>query len=226
MVEKEINSMSTSRKLIVLLIVSLIAALAVSAVSAKSNIPPNVNVSQRAGNESEEAITVNPTNPKNIVMFTNIAEGVNGMFLATSFDGGQSWSKRIVGEGTDVFGNTCCDPSLSFDEYGNLFMTYLYNVENTVPVALRTNGGLTFSVIAQIGAPSGLAKTKAARSERGLFRFVYQPTIISGHGEVWVIFNPGGPTFATGAAVPRLGPGGSFLAGEVVPGTINCTYVD
>ncbi len=218
--------MSTSRKLIVLLVVSLIAALAASAVSAKSSIPPNVNVSQRAGNESEEAIAVNPTNPKNIVMFTNIAEGVNGMFLATSFDGGQTWSKHIVGEGTDVFGDTCCDPSLSFDEYGNLFMTYLYNVENTVPVALSTNGGLTFSVIAQIGAPSGLAKTKAARSERGLFRFVDQPTIISGHGEVWVIFNAGGPMFATGAPVTGLGQVGSFFAGEVVPGTNNCTYGD
>src|SRR5689334_188907 len=159
--------MSTSRKLIVLLIVSLITALAVSAVSAKSSIPPNVNVSQRVGNESEEAIAVNPTNPNNIVIFTNIAEGANGMLLATSFDGGKTWNKRIIGEGNDVFGDTCCDPSLSFDEYGNLFMTYLYNVDNVVPVALSTDGGLTFTVIAKIGAPASLVTTKAARAERG-----------------------------------------------------------
>ena len=44
--------------------------------------PPNVDVSRRAGNESEVAIAVNPTNPNNIVMFANIAEGVAGMFLA------------------------------------------------------------------------------------------------------------------------------------------------
>ncbi|HXD10417.1 MAG TPA: sialidase family protein, partial [Anaerolineales bacterium] len=218
--------MSTSRNLTVLLIVSMIAASAVSVVSAKSSIPQNVNVSQRAGNESEEAIAVNPTNPNNIVIFTNIAEGVNGMFLATSFDGGRTWNKRIVGEGNDVFGDTCCDPSLSFDEYGNLFMTYLYNVDNLVPVALSTDGGLTFSVIANIGSPAGLAQTKGARSERGLFRFVDQPTIISGHGEVWVIFNAGGPMFATGAPVTGLGQVGSFFAGEVAPGTNNCTYGD
>ena len=198
----------------------------ISAANAKSSTPQNVNVSQRLGNESEEAIAVNPTNPKNIVIFTNIAEGVNGMFLAVTFDGGQTWNRRIVGEGNDIFGDTCCDPSLSFDEYGNLFMTYLYNVENVVPVALSTDGGLTFSVIAKIAEPAGLAKTKAARAERGLFRFVDQPTIISGHGEVWVIFNAGGPMFATGAPVTGLGQVGSFFAGEVVPGTNNCTYGD
>ena len=194
--------------------------------SAKSSIPQNVDVSQRLGNESEEAIAVNPTNPNNIVIFTNIAEGRAGMFLAVTFDGGKKWSRRIVGEGNDVFGDTCCDPSLSFDEYGNLFMTYLYNVENTVPIALSTDGGLTFSVIAKIAQPAGLATTKAARDERGLFRYVDQPTIISGHGEVWVIFNAGGPMFATGAPVTGLGQVGSFFAGEVAPGTNNCTYGD
>ncbi len=216
----------------ILRVVSLIAittALAgspIGAANAKSSTPQNVNVSQRLGNESEEAVAVNPTNPKNIVIFTNIAEGVNGMFLAVTFDGGQTWNRRIVGEGNDVFGDTCCDPSLSFDEYGNLFMTYLYNVDNVVPVALSTDGGLSFNVIAKIGAPASLATTKAARDERGLFRFVDQPTIIAGHGEVWVIFNAGGPMFATGAPVTGLGQVGSFFAGEVVPGTNNCTYGD
>ena len=131
-------------------------ALSGSATSPKSSTPQNVDVSQRLGNESEEAIAVNPTNPNNIVIFTNIAEGANGMFLAVSFNGGQTWSRRIVGEGNDVFGDTCCDPSLSFDEYGNLFMTYLYNTVNTVPVALSTDGGLTFKVIANIAEQASI----------------------------------------------------------------------
>src|SRR5919205_1116906 len=103
----------------------LVIALAVLALSTGANptaagspTPQNVDVSQRHGNESEEAIAVNPTNPNNIVIFTNIAEGTNGMFLATSFDGGLTWNRRIVGQGNDVFGDTCCDPSLTFDEYG------------------------------------------------------------------------------------------------------------
>src|SRR5918911_371178 len=105
----------------------LVIALALLALSISANptaasgpTPLNVDVSQRHGNESEEAIAVNPTNPNNIVIFTNIAEGVNGMFLAVSFDGGITWNRRIVGEGNDVFGDTCCDPSVAFDEYGNL----------------------------------------------------------------------------------------------------------
>ena len=80
--------MFRSRTLVILLVVTMIASLSVSVASAQSSTPPNVNVSQRAGNESEEAIAVNPTNPQNIVIFTNIAEGINGMFLAVSFDGG------------------------------------------------------------------------------------------------------------------------------------------
>jgi hypothetical protein len=143
----------------VIAIVAMLVVFLGGAASAKRTTPQNVDVSKRSGNESEEAIAVNPTNPNNIVIFTNIAEGVNGMFLATSFDGGKTWNKRIVGEGNDVFGDTCCDPSLSFDEYGNLFMTYLYNVDNVVPVALSTDGGLSFSVIANIGAPASLANT-------------------------------------------------------------------
>src|SRR5215510_3941710 len=209
-----------------LLIAVTLVVFSVGVVNAKSSTPQNVDVSQRVGNESEEAIAVNPTNPNNIVIFTNIAEGVNGIFLANIFDRGKTWNKRIVGEGNDVFGDTCCDPSLSFDEYGNLFMTYLYNVDNVVPVALSTDGGLSFSVIATIGAPASLANTKAARDERGLFRFVDQPTIIAGHGEVWVIFNAGGPMFATGAPVTGLGQVGTFFAGEIAPGTNNCTYGD
>ena len=61
--------------------------------------------------------------------------------------------RRIIGD-DDNLKDACCDPSLSFDEYGNLFMTYLYNVENRVPVALSTDGGLTFHVIAKIAKPA------------------------------------------------------------------------
>jgi len=214
-------------------IVTLIVLLALSAVgkaSAKNSlnapVPPNVDVSQRAGNESEEAIAVNPTNPNNIVIFTNIAEGTNGMFLAVSFDGGQTWSTDIVGD-NDNLGDTCCDPSLSFDEYGNLFMTYLYNVGNFVPVALSTDGGLHFNVIANIAKPADKLSTQQGGGERrGLFRYVDQPTIIAGEGEVWVTVNAGGPIVAAGAPVTGLGQVGVFHDAQLAPGTNNCTYGD
>src|SRR5713226_2137431 len=81
--------------LVALLIVTTLVVTSVGAAGASSRLqraprPTNVDVSQRPGNESEETVAVNPTNPNNIVIVTNIAEGVTGMFAAVSFDGGQT----------------------------------------------------------------------------------------------------------------------------------------
>lgn len=212
----------------VLIVIALLAALPGGAVSARSLLAPtptNVDISQRTGNESEEAIAVNPTNPNNIVMVSNIQEGVNGMFAAVSFDGGHTWSTRIIGNG-DNLGDSCCDPSLSFDEYGNLFFTYLFNTGSVIPVALSTDGGLTFNIIANIAKPVGSLSVQAAVGERGLFRYVDQPTITAARGQVWVVFNVAGPLFAAGAPVTGLGLVGAFQAGQAIHGTNNCTYGD
>ena len=215
-----------------LLVTGLVAALAgTSAVAPASAalVPANVDVSQRHLNESEEAIAVNPTNPNNVVIVTNVGHAeaglTAGMLEAVSFDGGATWTTRLIATG-DNLGDACCDPSLSFDEHGNLFLTYLFETENTVPVALSTDGGLTFNVIAKIAAPPKSTPTKGSGDNRGLFRFVDQPTITAAEGEVWVVFNAGGPMYATGAPVSGLGQVGAFFAGEVVPGSNNCTYGD
>src|SRR5215470_12677998 len=192
--------------------------------------PVNVDVSQRHLNESEEAIAVNPTNPDNVVTVTNVGHreaGLSaGMFEGVSFDGGKTWATKLIALGAgDPLGDACCDPSLSFDQYGNLFLTYLYVTEDQVPVALSTDGGLTFRVIANI-SKADLPGKKAGGDNRGLFRFVDQPTITAAHGEVWVVFNAGGPMVATGAPVTGLGHVGAFIPVEVVHGTNNCTYGD
>jgi hypothetical protein len=207
------------------LTVAAVALLVLSAVSspAAAVAPANVDVSQRATNESEETVAVNPTNPNNIVIVSNVVVPAAGMFAAVSFDGGTSWATRLIGD-NDNLGAACCDPSLSFDNFGNLFLTYLYNVGNIVPVALSTNGGLNFSLLANIANPS--TQTAASGERRGLFRFVDQPTIVAAHGEVWVVFNAGGPLVATGAKVSDLGKVGGFAPVRVIPGTNNCTYGD
>ncbi|MBP1692738.1 MAG: BNR/Asp-box repeat protein [Chloroflexi bacterium] len=210
-------------------LVIIVAMMIVLSSDIASATPLNVDVSQRHLNESEEAIAVNPTNPKNIVIVTNVGHreaGLTaGMFKGVSFDGGATWTTSIIGN-FDNLGDSCCDPSLTFDEFGNLFMTYLYQTENTVPIALSTDGGLTFNVIQNITAPPKSTPTKSSGDNRGLFRFVDQPTITAAKGEVWVVFNAGGPLFATGAPVAGLGQVGAFFAGEVVPGSNNCTYGD
>jgi len=189
-----------------------------------ASVPANIDVSQQLHNESEETVAVNPTNPNNIVIVTNVDFPAAGLFEGVSFDGGKNWSTSLIGD-NDNLGAACCDPSLSFDNYGNLFMTYLFNVGNVVPIALSTDGGLSFNVIANIAKPPKQS-TPAGGERRGLFRFVDQPTITTGEGEVWVVFNGGGPIVATGAPVTGLGNVGKFITPEVVPGTNNCTYGD
>lgn len=186
--------------------------------------PTNIDVSQLPGNESEEAVAVNPTNPRNIVIVTNVVFPAAGMFEGVSFDGGSTWSTSIIAN-NDNLGAACCDPTLSFDQYGNLFLAYLYNVGNVVPVALSTDGGLHFNLLTNVAKPAA-ASTQTSKERRGLFRFVDQPTITTGANEVWLVFNAGGPMVATGARVGGLGQVGSFLPVEVIPGTNNCTYGD
>src|SRR5947199_3207145 len=96
---------------------------AMSAGAVTAATPTNVDVSQRHLNESEEAIAVNPANPDNIVTVTNVGHAeaglTAGMFEGVSFDGGKTWTTKLVGLGaTDPLGDACCDPSLSFDKYG------------------------------------------------------------------------------------------------------------
>ena len=119
-------------------------------------IPTNVDASQWHHNESEGAIAVNPTNPNNIVIVTNVDFPAAGMFEGVSFDGGKTWSRALIGNG-DNLGDACCDPTLSFDSSGNLFMAYLLNVGATVPVAYSTDGGVTFTRIPDIAKPAGSA---------------------------------------------------------------------
>jgi hypothetical protein len=201
-----------------------------AAPAAAVRVPTNVDVSQRHLNESEESVAVNPTNPDNIVIVTNIGHReaglAAGMFEGVSFDGGRTWSTKLIGLGSgDPLGDACCDPSLSFDQYGNLFLTYLYEVEDAVPVALSTDGGITFHVVANITS-ANLPPGKAGGDNRGLFRFVDQPTITAAENEVWVVFNAGGPMAAIGARVSGFGQVDPFGSVEIVPGTNNCTYGD
>jgi BNR/Asp-box repeat protein len=215
----------------VVAVLTAVALVSVGASASAAPAPPtNVDVSQRHFNESEEAVAVNPTNPNNIVIVTNVGHveaGLSaGMFEGVSFDGGKTWTRRLIAlGGSDPLGDACCDPSLSFDRYGNLFLTYLFQVEDEVPIALSTDGGLTFSVVATISAADLPAK-KSSGDTRGLFRFVDQPTITAAHDAVWVVFNAGGPLVATGAPVTGLGRFGGFGPVEVIPGTNNCTYGD
>src|SRR6266576_846085 len=74
-----------------------------SGLQAAATPPVNVDVSQRHLNESEEAIAVNPVNPGNIVTVTNVGHAeaglTAGMFEGISFDGGKTWTRKLIALG-------------------------------------------------------------------------------------------------------------------------------
>jgi hypothetical protein len=171
----------------------------------------NVDITKRSGNESEQAIAIDPTNPSRVFMCSNVA---SGSFLegAYSTDGGATWTTRNMATGSDGLTAACCDPSLAWDAYGNLFLVYLNSTVTQVIVARSTNGGQSFTQIATLGATD-----------------VDQPTVAVGPGQngvggsVWVLFNQpinNGNTDVlklAGASVTGLGSTVSFGTPATVP---------
>jgi hypothetical protein len=74
---------------------AIAATLAAVPGAATGATPTNVDVSQRLGNESEEAVAVNPTNPNNIVVVTNVGHAEAGL-TAGMLEGVSDWSVSIL----------------------------------------------------------------------------------------------------------------------------------
>jgi hypothetical protein len=186
-------------------------------------VPPNFDASAMPGNEAEDAIAVNPTDPQNVVTMSTLPEVVSGLFEGVSFDGGATWTRRVIGTGGQL-GEICCDEQLAFDRFGNLWMTYLLNTNGNVPIALSTNGGLTFTKVAEIVPfkPTGSTAPRGATPKRlhaPTKAGADQPSIAAGPNSVWVSWTtfPSTVVEASGARVRGLGAHGRFSSPEVVP---------
>src|SRR6266705_1939797 len=151
----------TTSSTIVLAIVVVLAAATLT----------NFNVTAMPGNEAEDAIAANPVNPQNVVAMSTLPDVVAGLAVGVSFNDGQTWTRRVIGAAGDPLGEICCDQQLAWDRFGNLWMTYLVNTNGDVLVALSTNGGSSFTQVADL-------QTK----------FGDQPSIAVGPDSVWVSF--------------------------------------
>jgi len=185
------------------------------------SVGPNVDVSRRVGNEAETTIAVNQTNPSNVAIVSNI-QFADGLFEASSFDGGATWRTQIIADG-DNLGHACCDPSLAFDSFGNLFLTYLdiqsSGAKNSM-TALGTDGGRSFHFLEIVDRVSNGTVKEPQKPGGG--PPIDQPTIVTGPGSVWVDvkeFDKKQLIIATGAKVMGLGQVGSFSDPERVPGS-------
>jgi hypothetical protein len=174
----------------------------------------NVDISRFSGNENEPAIAVDPSNPQHMFAFSNTdttAATTGGLFGAYSFDGGLTWSGRVIGTGTDTGGDGlpsgCCDPQVAYDQFGDLFLTYLGNDLNP-EIALSKDGGKTFSLLHSF-SDSGTND---------------QPHLAVGPNSVWVSYFEGTSMAASGATI--IGPGniGTFTTPQTIPGSVNGNF--
>ena len=197
-----------------------------AAMAAPPTTPANIDVSVLPNNDAEDAVAVNPTNPSNVVAMAITFTGQAGLIEGVSFNGGKTWTRQIIGGSTaDPLGDICCDEQLAWDRYGNLWMTYLLNSTGDVLVAVSTDGGLSFTKVADVmpttvTGNSGNGKPKAKpRGQVHLAKFGDQPSIGAGPNSVWVSYTsiPSGQVQAFGLPVSGLGSYGPVSALQTVP---------
>jgi len=155
-----------------------------------------VNVSNMQFIQAEPAIAINPLNRSNMVIFS-VKWAADSLFKAVSTNSGATWSTNLIAGSNDPDGllQACCDPSAAFDQYGNLFLTYLSQNYLTVVLAVSTNGGNNFKL-------STTWPTAGGRMD--------QPTVVTGPGtnalsSVWLTWRDTGKIFVTGASVSGQG---------------------
>src|SRR6188472_2920105 len=163
-----------------------------------------VNVSRRTTNQSEAAVAASPLDPNDVVIASNVEHGY-GIFVAVSHDGGATWSRDVIGD-ADAFGRACCDPTISWDHFGNLFLSWLgygkLRYPTVVPVLLSTDAGDDWSLLTRIKPPAAVPASatldvraplaseggpKDDEDDRGP-GFLDQPTITTGASSLWAIW--------------------------------------
>lgn len=196
--------------------VVLVAGVAVPVGASATTVIPNVDISRAPGNQVEGAVAIDPTNPLRVFAVSNsfLNRRPQGLFAGVSADGGATWAGRIMATGTDGLTHACCDPSVSWDRFGNLFLVYLDDINRTATahVLLSTDGGNTFTQISTLGAGSA-----------------EQPTVTTGAGTVWVTWSDvalGHLIEASGARVTGRGVVGAFTGPLPVPGAGNGNFGD
>jgi hypothetical protein len=201
-----------------------------------------VNVSHRTTNQSEAAVAASPLDPNDVVIASNVQHGY-GLFVAVSHDAGGTWSRDVIGN-DDAFGRACCDPTITWDAHGNLFLSWLgfgkLRYPTNVPVLLSTDAGDSWSIFDKIRPPDPHIRavataTQGVRASEGGPKddegdrgpgFLDQPTITAGPHSLWAIWNNEGQMQATGARIRGLGHIGAFKPVRDIPDAYNCTFGD
>jgi hypothetical protein len=190
-----------------------------------------VDVSHEPLNQAEEAIAVDPNNPSNVFVLANEVDRFRGgaplgpgIMASYSKDGGLTWTTRTIADGTDGLPPSQGDPTVAWDQFGNLFVAYLDVGPGFSPdatdILMSTDGGVSFTPVAKVFGSSPAPA-------------IDQPTIVVGpgpggkFGSIWLQFNDTNNENAiTGALVTGPGQVGPFLPLFFVPGSVGGNFGD
>jgi hypothetical protein len=213
--------------------VAIVSVLALAVPSARAAAGV-VNVSRRPGNQAEGAIAIDPTDPQDVVIASNLDRGY-GIFVARSHDGGATWRRIVLGDG-DRFGRACCDPTVAWDRRGNVFVGWLgYEPGELAPTVLTVvwsqDGGDRWSIFDEAhalpgGRSLGLPAVRAAQGEEERGGALDQPTLAVGPNGLWAIWFHAGRLEVAGARVRGPGDANAFQTPRIVPHTRDCTFGD
>lgn len=179
------------------------------------------NATARTGNEDESAVAVNPNNTQQIAVMTNGIAGDAGLPLSFSSDGGQTWTRTVFATGTGAGGDgrptACCDPTLSWDNHGNLFVGYLQRTPRTIELYVTNDLGANFTNLGPVDTGAGTS--------------LDQPTVVAGVNSVWMTWRDdsggiaargrsvtGGLTFGAWGAEQDISNTGNFGDIAIGPG--------
>src|SRR5436309_1124354 len=187
------NSVAICRcGLIALLVCASAPPKAIGAVTL--TVGPNVNISKSSGDNAEECIAINPTNPYNL-----FASETWNLVTKYSTNGGVTWNNSNVSALPSSLG----DVAAAWDTFGNLFLVR-FGTSQRIAVGLSTNRGATFSLLYQTSGNNNDQPSVTTG-----------PGSVSGQGSVWITYtDSSGRLVAQGAAVTALGAVGAFSAVE------------
>lgn len=174
------------------------------------------NTSQKSANDTECAIAIDPTNNQRLFLSCNTDTA--GLFAARSTDGGATWiypdaTDKTIADGDAGQGTSaCCDPTLAWDRFGNLYVTYISASLNSIVTLLSTDGGATYAPLATFTGS------------------VDQPTVaassVGADATVWVVWNQSGAMVARGTTATALGTVAAFPGTNQATGASSCSFGD
>jgi hypothetical protein len=129
------------------------------AILASANVRVSVDA---ATQQSEMSVAVNPTNPLNLVAFTHRIGASATMGTYYSFDGGNTWTPKVIDNSVDGFTGTFrFDPTLAFDANGRLYIGYGLDPSGgtrRLVVGRSLDGGVTYAGFSTVKIDSTLDK--------------------------------------------------------------------